>query len=67
MEANNDTIKLYYNTEREKLQMPEYGRNILRMVEILKSIEDKEQRSLQARAVVKAMEILNPQVHGQEN
>ena len=24
MEANNDTIKLYYNTEREKLQMPEY-------------------------------------------
>ena len=44
MEANNDTIKLYYNTEREKLQMPEYGRNILRMVEILKSIEDKEQR-----------------------
>ena len=67
MEANNDTIKLYYNTEREKLQMPEYGRNILRMVEILKSIEDKEQRSLQARAVVKAMEILNPQVHSQEN
>ena len=67
MEANNDTIKLYYNTEREKLQMPEYGRNILSMVEILKGIEDKEKRSLQARAVVKAMEVLNPQVHSQEN
>ena len=35
MEADGNTIKLYYNTEREKLQMPEYGRNILIMVEQL--------------------------------
>lgn len=56
-----------YNTEREKLGMPEYGRNILKMVEHLRSIEDKARRSEQARAVVKSMEILNPQVHQQEN
>ena len=58
MEANDNSIKLYYNTEREKLQMPEYGRNVLRMVEQLKEIPDKAKRSEQARAVVKTMELL---------
>ena len=67
MEARDNTIKLFYNTEREKLQMPEYGRNILIMVERLKTIPDKAKRSEQARAVVKSMEVLNPQVHQQEN
>jgi|SRR5574344_61302 hypothetical protein len=67
MEGNENTIKLYYNTEREKLEMPEYGRNILNMVEMLRGIEDRTKRSEQARAVVKAMEVLNPQVHQQED
>lgn len=56
-----------YNTSRERLEMPEYGRNVLKMVEHLKEIEDRDKRSEQARAVVKVMEILNPQVHSQEN
>lgn len=56
-----------YNTSREKLAMPEYGRNVLKMVEQLKSIPDREKRTEQARAVVKVMEILNPQVHLQED
>ena len=67
MEANGNSIKLYYNTEKEKLRMPEYGRNILAMIEQLKRIEDRDKRSEQAKAVVKSMEILNPQVHTQEN
>ena len=67
MEANDSTIKLFYNTEREKLQMPEYGRNVLRMVEQLKGIPDRAKRSEQAKAVVKVMETFNPQVHQQEN
>lgn len=58
---------LDYNTGRHKLAMPEYGRNIYKMVEALKSIEDREKRSEQARAVVRVMEILNPQVHNQED
>lgn len=62
-----NAVKLEYNTEREKLTMPEYGRNVLRMVEQLKQIEDKEKRTEQARAVVKVMEILNPHVHNQDN
>lgn len=47
--------------------MPEYGRNVLNMVEHLKEIKDRDKRSEQAKAVVKSMEILNPQVHTQEN
>ncbi len=67
MEANDNTIKLLYNTEIEPLDMPEYGRNILKMVEYLKTIEDRDKRSEQAKAVVKSMEILNPAVHQMEN
>ena len=67
MEASENTIKLYYNTEVEKLEMPEYGRNVLKMVEQLRDIPDKAQRTEQAGAVVKVMESLNPQVHQQEN
>ncbi|MCQ2180706.1 MAG: DUF4290 domain-containing protein [Bacteroidales bacterium] len=67
MEGNDNSIKLEYNTERERLDMPEYGRNVLRMVEMLKEIPDRDKRSEQARAVIKSMEILNPQVHAQED
>ena len=67
MEAGENTIKLYYNTEVEKLKMPEYGRNVLKMVEQMKAIPDKEKRSHQAAAIVRVMELLNPQVHQQEN
>ena len=60
-------IILDYNTEREKLAMPEYGRNVLKMVDDVKKIEDRAKRSEQARAVVRVMEILNPQVHSADN
>ena len=60
-------IILDYNTEREKLAMPEYGRNVLKMVEDVKKIEDRAKRSEQARAVVSVMEILNPQLHSADN
>lgn len=67
MENNIDTCKLLYNTERIKLWMPEYGRNVQKMVDYLKTIEDRGKRNEQAKAIVKVMEILNPQVHVQEN
>lgn len=62
-----DTCKLLYNTERVKLWMPEYGRNVQKMVDFLKTIEDRQKRNEQAKAIVKVMEILNPHVHVQEN
>ena len=62
-----DTCKLLYNTERVKLYVPEYGRNVQKMVNYLKTIEDRQKRNEQAKAVIKVMEILNPAVHLQEN
>ena len=51
-----------YNTQREKLILPEYGRGVQKMVEQVKKIEDKEKRSQQMRAVVQTMGTLNPQI-----
>ena len=62
-----DTCKLLYNTERVRLYIPEYGRNVQKMVDYIKTIEDREKRNQQARAVIKIMEILNPAVHLQED
>ena len=67
MSTYNEILGLDYNTSREKMAMPEYGRNVLKMVENLKTIEDREKRSQQAAAVVKVMEQLNPQVHQQDD
>ena len=62
-----DTCRLLYNTERVRLYIPEYGRNVQKMVDYLKTIEDREKRNEQARAIIKVMEIINPAVHLQEN
>ena len=62
-----DTCKLLYNTERVRLYIPEYGRNVQKMVDYLKTIEDREKRNEQARAIIKVMEILNPAVHLEED
>ncbi|MFA7489402.1 MAG: DUF4290 domain-containing protein [Mariniphaga sp.] len=49
-----------YNTNRKKLPMPEYGRNIQNMVNHLFTIEDREQRNRSARAVIDVMGNLFP-------
>lgn len=68
MENNEvDTCKLLYNTERVRLYIPEYGRNVQKMVNYLKTIEDRDKRNEQARAIIKVMEILNPAVHLEED
>lgn len=60
-------IRLEYNTQREKLRMPEYGRNVQKMVDYVKTVPNKAKRDEQAEAVIKVMEILNTHVHSQEN
>jgi len=67
MENENILNVLEYNTHREKMTLPEYGRGVQKMVEDVKKIEDRQTRSQQARAVVRVMEILNPSVHFQDN
>jgi hypothetical protein len=49
-----------YNTSRNKLILPEYGRNIQKMVNYVKSIEDREERNKAARTVIAVMGNLNP-------
>lgn len=51
-----------YNTERNKLLLSEYGRNMQRMVEYVAGIEDKKKRNEQAKAVLEIMAHLNPQL-----
>ena len=36
-----------YNTQRKKLLMPEYGRNVQKMVEYVKGIPDRDKRNEQ--------------------
>lgn len=49
-----------YNTSRNKLILPEYGRNIQKMVEHILSIPDREERNRLAQAVIIIMGNMNP-------
>ncbi len=49
-----------YNTQRKKLPLPEYGRNIQNMVDYLFTIEDKEKRNRSAQTVIDVMGNLYP-------
>ena len=56
-----------YNTNRTKLLMPEYGRNIQMMVEYCKSIPSKEERNEVAKTIVEFMGQRNPHLRDEEN
>ena len=49
-----------YNSQRKKLQLPEYGRNIQNMVEFLMTIEDREKRNKHAQTIIDVMGNLYP-------
>ena len=49
-----------YNTTRSKLLMPEYGRNVQKMIEYLVTVEDREKRLRQAEVIIELMGTLNP-------
>ena len=51
---------LEYNTEREKLIIPEYGRHFQKMVDHAVSVEDKEERIKLAHAIISVMGNLQP-------
>lgn len=57
-----DIKGLDYNTQREKLMMPEYGREIQKMVDLAVSLPTKEERTRCAEAIIQQMESKNPQV-----
>ena len=49
-----------YNYKRRKLFLPEYGRHIQEMVDSLLEIEDRRERTHQAKAVIAVMGDMNP-------
>lgn len=51
---------LEYNTERNQLNIPEYGRHIQKLVEHCKTLESKEARNKMANAIIGVMGNLNP-------
>lgn len=52
---------LDYNTKREKLILPEYGREIQNMVDYAVSLQDKTERQRCAEAIVAIMDRMTPQ------
>lgn len=49
-----------YNTSRKKLVLPEYGRNIQKMIELTKAEPDREKRNKMAQAIIAIMGNMNP-------
>ena len=49
-----------YNTSREMLKLREFGRNIQKLAQYLKTIESKEERSKYAEALVELMKQIVP-------
>lgn len=56
-----------YNTRRDKLIMPEYGRNIQEMVDHLKTIQDPQKRQKNAQSIIELMGVLNPHLKNVED
>jgi len=49
-----------YNTQRKRMALPEYGRNVQKMIEHIKGIKDEEEKNRAARTVIQIMGNLNP-------
>ena len=51
-----------YNTERSQLKIPEYGRNVQRMVDYCLTLEDREHRNKVAQSIIDVIGNLNPAI-----
>jgi len=49
-----------YNTQRKKLVLPEYGRNVQKMINHLHEIKDKEERNKAAQTIISIMQSMAP-------
>lgn len=54
------TNDLEYNTEREHLVIPEYGRHLQKMINYAKDLPTKEERNKVAKAIISVMGNLQP-------
>ena len=58
---------LVYNTERPKMIIPEYGRNVQNMINHCVTLEDRDERNKCAQAIIKVMGQLKPQLRDAED
>ncbi len=49
-----------YNTQREMLLIPEYGRNIQEMIKVAIKLKDRDQRNKAANVIISVMGMMNP-------
>lgn len=56
--TNQQTLE--YNSERDKMIIPEYGRNVQKMIDFACTIEDREERNKCANAIISVMGQLAP-------
>ncbi len=52
---------MIYNSQTDHLIIPEYGRNVQKMIEYAKDVEDRELRQAYAEKIVDLMFSMNPQ------
>ena len=50
-----------YNSQKEILIMPEYGRNVQNMINFARTVEDDEKRFAYVQSIVQLMHNMNPQ------
>lgn len=62
-----NTTGLEYNTQRPKMIIPEYGRNVQNMINHCLTIVDREERNNCANAIIKIMGQINPQLRDSED
>ena len=53
-------LKMEYNTERNIMAIPEYGRHVHKLIDHCKTLEDREERNRMARAIIDVMGNLQP-------
>ncbi len=57
---------LEYNTARPKMLIPEYGRNVQKMIDHAVSLEDRDERNKVVQAIIKVMGELKPELRDVE-
>jgi hypothetical protein len=58
--ANDVVFNLEYNSERQHLIIPEYGRHLQKLIDQATAIEDRSERNKVAKYIIQVMGSLNP-------
>ncbi len=51
-----------YNTQREQLKISDYGRNVVKMIDYAKRLDNREERNKMANVIIDVMAQLNPKI-----